>query len=174
MAKKKDKKKEKNLLQIKGINMNGDLVKEITLHTSKNGKIHGSKKEKQTIRDACPHNRYVNKRMTKKNPYVRSDGKGRCYCKICKQTFKASFFNDEEVNKRTNNFSEMVTQAALLNQAIDGGNESANFIASLNIGVKRFPKLYKRLSSVSAKKDKMHKKKNKTQTTSYGGWSINR
>ena len=174
MAKKdkKEKKKLSKLLSIKGINLEGDLVKMITQVTSPNGKIKASKKKKKVIRDACVHTRYVNKRMTKKSPFITSDGKGMVRCKICGEVFPSSFYEEDTVRQRTKDFSAVVTQAAFINQAIDGGDDSANYIASLNIGAKRFPAVYKRLVNVAEKKDKIKKNKKKQQKASIGGWAV--
>lgn len=177
MAKnKKDKKKNKNKLKISGsksvVEMSGGHVLEwYTEHTNKNGKlINLSKKEKKEAKYSCPHNRYTNLKKRKKKFFVRVNDKKQCRCKICGEVWDATFFTQEAVKKRVDNTFEVVTQMQFLNQAIDGGENTTNYLSAMGSGLKKIPNYYGKMVNIASKQEKAKKQKNKEKRSSLGYW----
>lgn len=157
----------------KKFNLDGvDIVKLVTDRSGKKGKFHGTKKEKKVLKWICPHTKY--RKKGRKAPFIVNDGKNYCRCLLCGQRFPAKFLKDNEVKKRIGDAQELTTQAAFVNQTIDGGEDMARELAETSLHLMGLEKSYKKLRNIGEKKDAIRKKKknkknNYSQT--YGGWS---
>ena len=147
-----------------------DIVRLITDRSGKKGKFHGTKKEKKVLKWICPHTRYTKK--GKKAPWITNDGRKYCRCSICGTRFRADFWKDNEVQKVVDDAQELTTQAAFINQSINGGEATTRYLAETSLHLKDLPKTYKKLRNIGEKKDSIKKKKKKknTYSSSVGGW----
>lgn len=148
-----------------------DIVRLVTDRSGKKGKFHGTKKEKKVLEWICPHTKY--RKKGKKAPFILNDGKNYCRCLLCGQRFPAKFLKSNEVQNRVNATQEVVTQAAFVNQSINGGDDMARELAETSLHLMNVGKNYKKLAQVAEKKDNLNKKKknrNRSNNSSLGGW----
>ena len=160
-------KKNKNKFNLQGV----DILQLVTDRSGKKGKFHGTKKEKKVLKWICPHTKY--KKKGKKAPFIVNEGGKNCRCLLCNQRFKADFLSEGEVKKRVDSVQEVTTQAAFMNQTINGGADTTRFLAETSLHLMNLGKTYKKLASICEKKDSIRKKKKKNKNSygsNLGGW----
>lgn len=162
-------KKTSSIYDLSGV----DPVQEISRHLNKHGKLTGEKKEKKALRSICPHHALNRKGRVK--PRIHKEGDKNCQCDICKDRFKAGFYDDMEYSRAYNGMKPIASQAKLLTIATGSDKRTVREVAEFNLRLDRFEKTYKGLRKISQKQDKIkNKKKNKNRNTGdYGGWRTN-
>ena len=169
---KKDKKK---MASVYGSIGEADPVKLISNRVGKRGKLHGDKKEKKMLRNACPH--HIITRKGKLRATTEQDGKGNVRCYICGDIIPMKFADDAEIRKATNGFYKYVTQGKLMAQAIGAGKKAIRQVTDTATLTKAYPKLYVNMRNVAQKQDKAKKNKKKKRyggSSTYGSWGSRR
>lgn len=180
MGKKKKLKKklQAEIVEIPGIDLkNGDLAEFFTRNTTKSGKFIGSKKKKKVMRDTCIHNTYRDrKHMKHLTPHIRRGSKkGYCNCEMCKNDIRVQPYTKQEVKDIVNAHKGLLSHMQLGNQAIGGGKNATNFIASMQLADSKVPKLYENINGALMRRDKVKKDKKKKHRDSkdiYGTWDV--
>ena len=162
--------KNKTIFDLGGV----DPVVEVSKHLSKKGKLQGNKKEKKALRSICPHHT-INKKGRIK-PRVHPEGGKMCTCEICRDRFKAGFYDDQEFDQAYRKFKPIASQGKLLAQAVGAGHDTVKEVSTLNLYIDRYEKTYKNLRNIAQKQDKAKKKKKnkKNKNTNLGSWKVNK
>jgi hypothetical protein len=140
------------------------------LVVKKNGKykLVGSKADKKIAVEMCRHH-IIDKKGNLKPIIEYSDNGKIGRCPICKRTFPTKFMND--IQERTDEMSEGISQAKMISCAIGADRETTNFLTTLSYQTTQFPKVYKNMRNIAEKADrKKKKKKNKKNQKSLGTW----
>lgn len=155
----------KNIYDLSGV----DTVTEVSKHLNKHGKLTGDKKSRKALRSICPHHALNRKGRVK--PRIHIEGNKMCQCEICKERFKAGFYDDQEYAKAYNQMKPILSQAKLLTIATGADKRTVQDVAALNLRMDRFGKTYSSLRKISEKQDKVKNKKKKNYNNSdLGGW----
>ena len=162
------------LKDILALDLGKNIIGKLTKYLTKNGRLKGKNKhETKALRAACLHHKQKNGGKIK--PIIENDGQGRCYCEACEEAFQAKPFKDDELEARFEGWNEVVQQAKFLAAALDAGEDTEQYLATLCILEAHALKTYRKLRAAAEKRDKIHKKsKNKTQkyggSSTLGGW----
>lgn len=149
-------------------------LKVVTNHVNKKGRLTGSKKEKAVLRSICPHHVLDKKGRIKKAKLDSVDHGKKCQCRICQDKFKSGYYTDQEYEKGYSSFKEIISQAKMVAVAVGADQKSIQGIATLNLQVDRFGKVYRNLRKLGQKQDKVKgKKKRKRESGSMGEWRVN-
>lgn len=181
-GKKLKKKLKAELFTVPGIDLKGgDLAEYFTMHTTKSGKLVGTKKEKKNMKKCCIHNTYRDrKRMKNLVPHIKKGKrKGYCYCEMCKKDVRVEPYPKSEVSEIVRNMQDLLSHMQLANQAVGGGKNATNYIASMQIGVSKIEGVHSNLSGALLKRDKVKKnkgkkKKNRSTESAFGSWEVRR
>lgn len=151
-----------------------DSIKLVTESLNKHGEIKGnSKKETKLIRNMCPHHKYNKKGKIK--PGVYNDGNGVCVCTLCNSKFPTSVYDDDKLDKATNQFMSMLQQAKYMSVATGCDNETTSYLGQVCVNVQAAKKTYKKIRRIAEKTENIKNKKNKknnsySSSDNYGSW----
>lgn len=147
-------KKGRNIYDLSGV----DPIKTLSQHVTKNGKIVGSKKEKQAMRSICEHH-VISKKGKKVKAKLNIHGK-QCECEICKDRFPTTFYSDQDYDKAYQPYKAVLSQGKFMAASTNADMKTQQEICELNYRADRFKKVYQNLRKVAEKKDRIDKKKN--------------
>jgi hypothetical protein len=136
----------------------------------KNGKykLTGSKQEKRIAREMCRHH-IIDKKGNLKPIFEYSDNGKIGKCPICGRKFPTRFLDD--VQERTEDMTEAISQGKMISCAIGADRETTNFLTTLSFQTNQVPKVYKSMRAIAEKADrKKKKKKNKKNQKALGTW----
>lgn len=133
-------------------------------------KILGSKAEKKIVKAACQH--HIVDKHGKLRPAVEyTDSNKYVRCMICGAVFQTKFFEDNYVQKTSENMNQIVAQAKMFACAIGADRDTSTYLTSLNIQTSQISKVYGSLRAIAEKVDRSKKKKkNKKKKHEMGGW----
>lgn len=152
---------------------NADPMEVFTSLVNKKGKFVGNgKKEKKKAKEVCQHNFIKNRNELKK--FIRSDGKGNCYCRFCQAKIRADYLSDKEVKTRESDFVEVLDQCMIMNAAVGYNKEVGKYLVGMRSGAKNVGNTYNKLKKATSKNDKVKgtKHKKKEAYRPYGNWDV--
>lgn len=161
---------DKDVFDLKGV----DVIELVQNNTNKKGKLVGSKKQVRALKDCCAH--HLRGRKGKLKPRTELlDGK--LVCRTCKARIKAAYYSDNEVDKRADGFTEVVSQGQLIAVSIGSGNRVLQNFAETKMHIRKSVSDYKKVRNIAQKSEKAKKGKKKNgrnKSNSFSGWQPSR
>ena len=149
-----------------------EILRRLTKNTNKHGEIKGkNKKDTKRLRATCLHHK-VNKHNKPKATIFSNDGEF-CNCLMCKASFPAKFYSNQEISERLDDMIEMNEQCKYIAVATGAGDDIVNYYVQLNVLLSSYKKNTKKLRDIAEKQDRVGKKKkhNRGGSSAYGSWS---
>lgn len=141
------------------------------------GKLKGkNKKETKALRGICPHHKVTKKGKIRAQFFVggtNAEGQQMLYCKMCGQSFRAPFFDNDEINEIVDRMRELNNQNKFTSVATNAGQKTVSYFATMGSMLQTYPKLAKKLRNVAEKSGKMKKRKREQEygSAKYGSWA---
>ena len=150
-------------------------VERITKNINKKGKIKGkNKKETKFLKVTCPHHYY--NRKGKLKPMFFNTNDGYCVCEKCGAKIPTKIEDKATVKDYIEPVIGVTDQAITMAVSAGLSDKAVTELTAFKIGLNKFPKLYKKISTAVSREENLRCKKNKGRkggggSSQYGNWN---